>query len=171
MIVLQFVSIGVVYANSDWKALCVGRALQGRVLRSLLTHYIYLTNYRLSGCSIGGISTFFSSLHRGKLDSRTTWPLPRQLQFLHRHWGAAFLNCFKGTNLKRTATSFLATISQQVIGVIFVLGYLPYFLTLAGISRPFNWTMHLSPSAYWLISRHTGLLSVLGDDISAYMEF
>lgn len=50
---------------------------------------------------------------------------------------------FKGQHLKRTTAAFLAAASQMFCGVIFVVGYIPYFLTLAGIPNPFNWNMYL----------------------------
>lgn len=50
---------------------------------------------------------------------------------------------FRGQHLKRTTAAFLACASQMFCGTIFVVGYIPYFLTLAGISHPFNWNMYL----------------------------
>ena len=53
------------------------------------------------------------------------------------------LDVFRGTNLRRTLAAILLAASQQIAGVVFVVGYIPYFLTLAGISHPFNWSMYL----------------------------
>lgn len=73
---------------------------------------------------------------------------------------ATVFDLFRGSNLKHTATAFLAVASQQVSGVIFVIGYLTSFCPLAGIPSGFNRTMYLftiSPvantTAYWTIER------------------
>ena len=48
------------------------------------------------------------------------------------------LECFRGSNLKRTSASILVAWSQQVIGAPFVVGYSTYFLELIGIAEPFK---------------------------------
>lgn len=48
------------------------------------------------------------------------------------------IECFRGTNLKRTMASILVAWAQQVIGAPFVVGYSTYFLQLIGIENAFN---------------------------------
>jgi hypothetical protein len=48
------------------------------------------------------------------------------------------IECFRGTNLKRTMASILVAWAQQVIGAPFVVGYSTYFLELIGIISAFN---------------------------------
>ncbi|KAF2491375.1 general substrate transporter [Lophium mytilinum] len=51
--------------------------------------------------------------------------------------GPLLLQCFRGTNLKRTAIAILPVAAQQLIGAPFVLGYVTYFLELIGITEYF----------------------------------
>jgi len=61
------------------------------------------------------------------------------------HFGKqpTILDAFRGANLRRTMGAMVATSSTLFTGVIFIVGYLPYFLALAGVSKPFNWAMGL----------------------------
>uniref|UniRef100_A0A8H7N5Z9 Major facilitator superfamily (MFS) profile domain-containing protein n=1 Tax=Bionectria ochroleuca TaxID=29856 RepID=A0A8H7N5Z9_BIOOC len=52
------------------------------------------------------------------------------------HIGAE-LQCFRGSNLKRTLTAMFAASGQQLIGASFVIGYATYFFELIGISNFF----------------------------------
>lgn len=54
------------------------------------------------------------------------------------HRGPLIVQCFKGTNLKRTMIACLPALAQQLIGAAFVLGYVTYFLSLLGISHFFT---------------------------------
>ena len=47
------------------------------------------------------------------------------------------LQCFRGTNLKRTITAMFASSGQQLIGATFVIGYATYFFDLIGVSNYF----------------------------------
>lgn len=47
------------------------------------------------------------------------------------------LECFRGTNLKRTLTSMFAASAQQLIGAVFAVSYATYFFELIGIKEFF----------------------------------
>lgn len=47
------------------------------------------------------------------------------------------IECFRGTNLKRTVTAIFAASGQQLIGATFVTGYATYFLQLINIDNYF----------------------------------
>jgi hypothetical protein len=51
---------------------------------------------------------------------------------------ASEMDCFRGTNRKRTLTAIFAASAQQMIGATFVIGYATYFLELIGIKDYFN---------------------------------
>ncbi|KAL4885970.1 hypothetical protein BJY04DRAFT_205208 [Aspergillus karnatakaensis] len=50
--------------------------------------------------------------------------------------GSSWLECFRGTNLRRTIIIVMVYISQQFIGVGFVSGYLTHYFRLAGVNDP-----------------------------------
>lgn len=50
---------------------------------------------------------------------------------------AGDIDCFRGTNLKRTVTAIFAASGQQMIGATFVTGYATYFLQLINIDNYF----------------------------------
>ncbi|KAF2185845.1 general substrate transporter [Zopfia rhizophila CBS 207.26] len=52
--------------------------------------------------------------------------------------GPLLLQCWQGTNLKRTIIAILPAAGQQLIGAAFVLGYVTYFLSLIGVARYFT---------------------------------
>jgi hypothetical protein len=62
----------------------------------------------------------------------------------NHHWRICGINfsaevdCFRGTNLRRTLTAIFAASAQQMIGASFVIGYATYFLKLIGINDYFN---------------------------------
>ncbi|PGG96186.1 hypothetical protein AJ80_09867 [Polytolypa hystricis UAMH7299] len=67
---------------------------------------------------------------------------------------------FRGSNLRRTLVAIAVPAAQQLSGIVFVIGYIPYFLTLAGISNPFNWSMYLftvnlvsNLASFWTVER------------------
>ncbi|KAJ4325901.1 hypothetical protein N0V84_003287 [Fusarium piperis] len=47
-----------------------------------------------------------------------------------------WLECFQGTNLRRTIIIIMVYLSQQFIGIGFINGYLTYYFRLAGVSDP-----------------------------------
>ncbi|KAL2214751.1 general substrate transporter [Sarocladium strictum] len=47
-----------------------------------------------------------------------------------------WLDCFRGTNLRRTTIIAMVYLSQQFIGVNFISGYLTYYFRLAGVHNP-----------------------------------
>ncbi|KAM6522992.1 hypothetical protein FALCPG4_012598 [Fusarium falciforme] len=49
---------------------------------------------------------------------------------------SGWLECFHGTNLRRTMVNVGIYSSQQFVGVGFVTGYLPYYFSLAGVKNP-----------------------------------
>jgi hypothetical protein len=51
---------------------------------------------------------------------------------------AAEMDCFRGSNRKRTFTAIFAASAQQMIGATFVIGYSTYFFELIGIKDYFN---------------------------------
>ncbi|CZR68320.1 related to MFS alpha-glucoside transporter [Phialocephala subalpina] len=48
----------------------------------------------------------------------------------------SYLDCFKGSNLRRTTIVCIIFLAQQVSGVGFITGYLPYYFTIAGVKNP-----------------------------------
>ncbi|KAH7126081.1 maltose permease [Dactylonectria macrodidyma] len=50
--------------------------------------------------------------------------------------GTSWLECFQGTNFRRTLIIVMVYISQQAVGVAFVSGYLTYYFRLAGVNDP-----------------------------------
>ncbi|KAJ9611497.1 hypothetical protein H2200_004681 [Cladophialophora chaetospira] len=52
--------------------------------------------------------------------------------------GLPVLQCFQGTNIKRTLTACLPAAAQQLIGAAFVLGYITYFMSLIGVTDFFT---------------------------------
>ncbi|RTE75803.1 hypothetical protein BHE90_009732 [Fusarium euwallaceae] len=50
--------------------------------------------------------------------------------------GSSYLECFKGSNLRRTLIVVQVYVAQQFVGSGFVSGYLPYFFTLSGVRNP-----------------------------------
>lgn len=52
--------------------------------------------------------------------------------------GPLLLQCFQGSNQKRTTIAILLAAGQQLIGAAFVLGYVTYFLSLIGVTDYFT---------------------------------
>lgn len=52
--------------------------------------------------------------------------------------GPLLVQCFQGTNLKRTLIAIIPVAGQQLIGAPFVLGYATYFLSLIGVKDYFT---------------------------------
>ncbi|KAJ0304906.1 hypothetical protein COL516b_005687 [Colletotrichum fioriniae] len=50
--------------------------------------------------------------------------------------GASYLDCFRGTNLRRTTIVCMVYLTQQFAGAQLVVGYLSYFFTIAGVGNP-----------------------------------
>ncbi|KAK1727034.1 maltose permease [Colletotrichum acutatum] len=50
--------------------------------------------------------------------------------------GASYLDCFRGTNLRRTTIVCVVYLTQQFAGAQLVVGYLSYFFTIAGVGNP-----------------------------------
>lgn len=50
--------------------------------------------------------------------------------------GGSWLQCFKGSDGRRTLIICMVYIAQQLVGVNFVAGYLTYYFRLAGVSNP-----------------------------------
>ncbi|WVF72168.1 hypothetical protein IAT40_006980 [Kwoniella sp. CBS 6097] len=53
---------------------------------------------------------------------------------------STYTDCFRGTNRRRTAIALMVFVLQQIVGVIFVLGFSTYFFQLAGfdVARSFD---------------------------------
>ncbi|OCF35467.1 hypothetical protein I316_03019 [Kwoniella heveanensis BCC8398] len=53
---------------------------------------------------------------------------------------SSYMDCFRGTNRRRTAIALMVFVLQQIVGVIFVLGFSTYFFQLAGfdVARSFD---------------------------------
>ncbi|KAJ0413212.1 maltose permease [Aspergillus carlsbadensis] len=49
--------------------------------------------------------------------------------------GSSYIECFQGTNLRRTTIVVLVYLAQQFIGSGFITSYLPYFFTVAGVNN------------------------------------
>ncbi|KAH8820762.1 general substrate transporter [Xylogone sp. PMI_703] len=72
--------------------------------------------------------------------------------------GGRFIDVFRGSNWKRASAGILVGAGQQIVGVNFIVGYVPYFLTLSNIPNPFNWNMYLftvnlvvNIASYWTV--------------------
>lgn len=50
--------------------------------------------------------------------------------------GSRWIDCFRGTNGRRTLIIIMVYLSQQFIGVNFISGYLTYYFRLAGVTDP-----------------------------------
>ncbi|KAM9884323.1 maltose permease [Verticillium dahliae] len=50
--------------------------------------------------------------------------------------GSSWIECFRGTNGRRTLIIVMVYLSQQTIGVNFISGYLTYYFRLAGVNDP-----------------------------------
>ncbi|KAL2203661.1 maltose permease [Sarocladium strictum] len=48
----------------------------------------------------------------------------------------SYADCFKGTNRRRTVIVCMTYMAQQFVGSNFVSSYLPYFFTVAGVTKP-----------------------------------
>ncbi|RSL52414.1 hypothetical protein CEP53_008090 [Fusarium sp. AF-6] len=48
---------------------------------------------------------------------------------------SSWRDCFKGPNLRRTIIVIMVFCGQQWVGVTFIAGYLPYYLSLAGVKN------------------------------------
>ncbi|KAF2811807.1 MFS general substrate transporter [Mytilinidion resinicola] len=62
----------------------------------------------------------------------------KEVQAAAAQKGPLLLQCFRGTNLKRTTIAILPVAAQQLIGAPFVLGYVTYFLELIGVTEYFT---------------------------------
>ncbi|KAM0269835.1 hypothetical protein ACHAQH_009637 [Verticillium albo-atrum] len=62
---------------------------------------------------------------------------------LEREFGAStsFVECFKGTDLRRTLIATMALVGQQFMGVAFLAGYITYFFALVGFTNAFVCTV------------------------------
>ncbi|WAO87198.1 High-affinity glucose transporter HXT2 [Fusarium falciforme] len=65
---------------------------------------------------------------------------------------ASYLDCFRGSDLRRTLLACLPLVMQQVAGYQLCGGYLAYFLTLSGLNSPFVITV---------VSFFLGMIAVL----------
>ncbi|KAK9322260.1 general substrate transporter [Lipomyces orientalis] len=71
--------------------------------------------------------------------------------------GGTYLDCFRGTNLRRTAIACFIQIWQQFTGVSFIFNYATVFFTKVGVSEPFTITII------------TNLVNVVGTVISFFI--
>ncbi|KAJ4249856.1 hypothetical protein NW762_012199 [Fusarium torreyae] len=49
---------------------------------------------------------------------------------------ATFMDCFRGSNRRRTVIVLMTFLAQQFSGSGFIAGYLPYFFTIVGVANP-----------------------------------
>lgn len=59
----------------------------------------------------------------------------------------SYLDCFRGQNWRRTMVATGTFIVQQMCGVIFVLGFSPYFFELSGLSNQKSFALGMGVSA------------------------
>ncbi|KAK9428610.1 general substrate transporter [Lipomyces doorenjongii] len=71
--------------------------------------------------------------------------------------GGTYLDCFRGTNLRRTAIACFIQVWQQFTGVSFIFNYGTVFFTRVGVRQPFTITII------------TNLVNVLGTVISFFV--
>jgi MFS family permease len=69
-----------------------------------------------------------------------------------------FVDMFKGRDLRRTMLCYATIAAQSASGVWFFIGYQTYFLTLAGITKAFEYTIMITCIGF--IGVHVGLFSM-----------
>jgi hypothetical protein len=69
-----------------------------------------------------------------------------------------FVDMFKGHDLRRTLLCYATIASQSASGVWFFIGYQTYFLTIAGITKAFEYTIMITCIGF--IGVHVGLFSM-----------
>ncbi|WWC90021.1 uncharacterized protein L201_004951 [Kwoniella dendrophila CBS 6074] len=89
----------------------------------------------------------------------------RQIQetiVLEDHYAseATYWQCFKGTNRRRTIIALMVFILQQIVGVIFVLGYSTYFFQLAGFEISQSFKLGVGVTAIGVAGNLSALYSV-----------
>ncbi|KAF4214442.1 hypothetical protein CNMCM5878_009252 [Aspergillus fumigatiaffinis] len=60
---------------------------------------------------------------------------------------ASYIDCFRGTNLLRSAISCGGFVCQHLVGIIFVLGYSTYFFELAGLETTHSFDLGVGVTA------------------------
>ncbi|KAL2826752.1 general substrate transporter [Aspergillus pseudoustus] len=60
---------------------------------------------------------------------------------------ASYIDCFRGTNLLRSAISCGGFVCQHLVGIIFVLGYSTYFFELAGLETSHSFDLGVGVTA------------------------
>ncbi|WRT67148.1 uncharacterized protein IL334_004114 [Kwoniella shivajii] len=71
-----------------------------------------------------------------------------------------YWQCFRGTNLRRTIIALMVFVLQQIVGVIFVLGYSTYFFQLAGFKSSDSFKLGVGVTAIGVVGNLTALYSV-----------
>ncbi|WWC69446.1 uncharacterized protein I206_103385 [Kwoniella pini CBS 10737] len=89
----------------------------------------------------------------------------RQIQetiALENHYDkeTTYWQCFKDNNRRRTIIALMVFVLQQIVGVIFVLGYSTYFFQLAGFRTSDSFKLGVGVTAIGLVGNLTALYSV-----------
>ncbi|WWD01376.1 hypothetical protein V866_008319 [Kwoniella sp. B9012] len=73
---------------------------------------------------------------------------------------ATYVQCFRGSDRRRTIVALMVFILQQISGVIFVLGYSTYFFQLAGFATSDSFKLGVGVTAIGVFGNLTALYSV-----------
>ncbi|WWC61109.1 uncharacterized protein I303_103687 [Kwoniella dejecticola CBS 10117] len=89
----------------------------------------------------------------------------RQIQetiVLEDHYAreTTYWQCFKNNNRRRTVIALMVFVLQQIVGVIFVLGYSTYFFQLAGFATSESFKLGVGVTAIGVVGNLTALYSV-----------
>jgi SP family general alpha glucoside:H+ symporter-like MFS transporter len=71
-----------------------------------------------------------------------------------------YLDCFRGTNLRRTVIALMVFVLQQVAGVVFVLGFSSYFFQLAGFDTRNSFRLGVGVTAIGIVGNLVSLGTV-----------
>ncbi|KAK9452801.1 general substrate transporter, partial [Dipodascopsis uninucleata] len=97
------------------------------------------------------------------IDSRLNWIKTVQQEVRKTSEGASYIDCFRGTNLRRTIISCMPMIIQQMSGVNFIANYSTYYYQLAGFTT--HQSYQISCGAQALSISGTLVAIVFGDRI------
>ena len=71
-----------------------------------------------------------------------------------------YMDCFRGANLKRSTIAMMCFICQQLVGVIFILGYSNYFFQLAGFDVGKSFQLGVGVAAIGIVGNLASLASI-----------
>ncbi|CCG84544.1 protein of unknown function [Taphrina deformans PYCC 5710] len=89
---------------------------------------------------------------------RISFAMDRQAEKVSGNMG--YLDCFQGTNFRRTIISLTPPLIQVLCGAGFVLGYQSYFLQITGVAATRSYTITLINYGIFLLGSFLGLLAI-----------